>query len=32
METVLRQGMTRRDETQTDAVMFARFPEVKVEM
>ena len=31
METVLRQGMTRRDETQTDAVMFAKFPPVVVE-
>ncbi len=31
METVLRQGMTRRDETQTDAVMFAKFPHVDVE-
>jgi len=31
METVLREGMTRRDGTQTDAVLFAKFPTAKVE-
>jgi RimJ/RimL family protein N-acetyltransferase len=30
METVLRDGMTRRDGTQTDAVLFAKFPEIKI--
>ena len=30
METVLREGMTRRDGTQTDAVLFAKFPTIKV--
>jgi RimJ/RimL family protein N-acetyltransferase len=30
METLLRQGMTKRDGSQTDAVLFAKFPTVKV--
>lgn len=30
METLLRDGMTRRDGTQTDAVLFAKFPATKV--
>ena len=31
METILRSAMTRRDQTQTDAVVFAKFPPVSVE-
>ena len=30
METVLRDGLSRRDGTQADAVLFAKFPEVKI--
>ena len=30
LENVVRQGMTRRDGTQTDAVLFARFPSVTI--
>lgn len=30
LETVLRDGMTKRDGTQTDAVLFAKFPTTKV--
>jgi RimJ/RimL family protein N-acetyltransferase len=30
METVLRDGLARRDGTQADAVLFAKFPEVKI--
>lgn len=30
LETVLRDGMTRRDGTQTNAVLFSKFPEVKI--
>ena len=30
LETVLRDGMTRRDGTQTNSVLFAKFPDVKI--
>lgn len=30
LENVVRQGMTRRDGTQTDAVLFAKFPAVTI--
>jgi RimJ/RimL family protein N-acetyltransferase len=30
METLLRQGMTKRDGSQTDAVLFAKFPSVAI--
>lgn len=30
LETVLRDGMTRRDGTQTNSVLFSKFPKVKI--
>lgn len=30
LETVLRDGMTRRDGTQTNSVLFAKFPDVQI--
>lgn len=30
LETVLRDGMTRRDGTQTSSVLFAKFPDIKI--
>jgi RimJ/RimL family protein N-acetyltransferase len=30
LETVLRDRMTRRDGTQANAVVFAKFPDVKI--